>query len=444
MEVQLSTRDRLIRLIKETGGTTLAELRGRTGLSRSTLRDHLARLAQSGIVENMVEKRSFGRPPLVYRLTDQMIQSPPVQTQVPGPITFSFVGIPRDPALLKMAVGLRRIFESQGHRIQFIPDGEVRLVFNFIDPRRPRPFRRRGQGTFVISITVTDEPVEDVLKQAYPLLIRSLANLCIYLVRTGEGVETYFVTLEQGHYPVPALSEDGYYDYLYQRLLPLASSELVINNEFVPDLPRELWEGDELTRQLAEAGRRLDALDLLPTPFPIQELLPEQDWRHVTRLFGLGGLSYGNLSVRRDATTFWMSASGVDKGKMQLVGRDMLLVKGFDPARRRMLLSVPPHVEPRRVSVDAIEHWMIYTEHPSVGAIVHVHAWMEGVASTTMNYPCGTRQLAQAVADLVREAPDPACAVVGLRNHGLTITGPTLDDVFDRLERGFIRQVPMS
>ena len=50
---------------------------------------------------------------------------------------------------------------------------------------------------------------------------------------------------------------------------------------------------------------------------------------------------------------------------------------------------------------------MIYTEHPEVGAIIHVHAWIEGIRSTEVNYPCGTRELAVAVADLVREAPDP-------------------------------------
>ncbi|HET6780463.1 MAG TPA: class II aldolase/adducin family protein, partial [bacterium] len=189
---------------------------------------------------------------------------------------------------------------------------------------------------------------------------------------------------------------------------------------------------------------RLDALDLLPAPFPIHELLEERDLRHIERLYGIGGLSYGNLSVRKDKKRFWMSASGVNKGNMKIVGRDMLMVKGFDPKRNVMLLSVPPNVEPRRVSVDAIEHWMIYTEHPSVGAIVHVHAWMGDIKSTTINYPCGTIQLAQSVADVVRDAPDPARAVVGLKNHGLTITGPTLDNIFNRLEEGFIRQVPMS
>ena len=73
-----------------------------------------------------------------------------------------------------------------------------------------------------------------------------------------------------------------------------------------------------------------------------------------------------------------------------------------------MVLSVPPAVKARRVSVDAIEHWMIYREHPDVGAILHVHGWIDGTVSTDVNYPCGTLQLAASVADLVRRArPQP-------------------------------------
>lgn len=109
-----------------------------------------------------------------------------------------------------------------------------------------------------------------------------------------------------------------------------------------------------------------------------------------------------------------------------------------------MLISVPVNVKPRRASVDAIEHWMIYTEHPKVGAIVHVHAWMEGVKSTEINYPCGTIELAQTVADLIRQEEDPSRAVIGLKNHGLTITGRNLDDIFERIEGRIIPQVPMS
>ena len=185
-------------------------------------------------------------------------------------------------------------------------------------------------------------------------------------------------------------------------------------------------------------------MNLWPAPFPIQELLPPEDFRHVKRLYGIGGLSYGNLSARKDEGRFWMSASGVNKSKLERIGSDILLVKRFDPEHRSIRLSVPPHVQPRRVSVDAIEHWMIYREHPKVGAIVHIHAWMDGVPSTQINYPCGTLELAQAVADLIREAERPHRTVIGLRNHGLTITGPDLDDIFERIEGRIIPQVPMS
>mgnify|MGYP000943715210 CR=1 FL=1 len=139
----------------------------------------------------------------------------------------------------------------------------------------------------------------------------------------------------------------------------------------------------------------------MPAAFPIEDILSPRDLRHVMRLYSIGGLSYGNLSARRDATRFWMSASGVDKSRLVEIGRDILLVTGYDPARQAMLLSVPPGIEPRRVSVDAIEHWMIYQAHPEVGAILHVHCWMEDIPATEINYPCGTEELAVAVSDLV-------------------------------------------
>ena len=64
--------------------------------------------------------------------------------------------------------------------------------------------------------------------------------------------------------------------------------------------------------------------------------------------------------------------------------------------------------------------------------------------ATEINYPCGTYELAKAVAEKVREAPDPTRAVVGLKNHGLTITGRSLDDIFERIEGRILPQVPMT
>ena len=87
-----------------------------------------------------------------------------------------------------------------------------------------------------------------------------------------------------------------------------------------------------VTEDIKAAGKRMGDLDLLPAPFPIEELLDERDLRHVMRLYGVGGLSYGNLSARQDADRFWMSASGVDKSQLDGIGRDILLVSGL---RRR-------------------------------------------------------------------------------------------------------------
>lgn len=375
-------------------------------------------------------------------------------------------------ALDRFAEGLRAMMERHGHQWQDEPNEETQLVFNFIDPQKPRAFRRRSQATFVCAVAQIDRDTDisalvqggwkpgaggagpSILKQAYPLLIRAVSNLLLYRVPHDNKVlqdrqyDTHVVTLEQGSFPVPPELEDGsqaYFDYLYRRIEPLATSRLVVDNLFLPDLEPELWNGDEHTEQIYQAGLRLAEMDLLPAPFPIQELLPPEDFRHVQHLYNIGGLSYGNVSVRHDQRRFWMSASGVDKSHLRKVGEEILMVKDFDREHNRMVLSVPANVErPRRVSVDAIEHWMIYREHPGVGAILHIHAWIPGIEATEFNYPCGTSQLAMAVAEKVRQSPDPNRAIVGLKNHGMTITGPSLDEIFARIDGKVERQVPMS
>jgi ribulose-5-phosphate 4-epimerase/fuculose-1-phosphate aldolase len=331
------------------------------------------------------------------------------------------------------AVG--REFERDGFvRVDDVADAD--FVLNMFDATEPKAFRRQSRGTYSASFYELDEEPEDVLKTSYPMLVRTLANVVVLHV---PGVGVWFTTMERGTYRITDDPSD-----VFERLAPLAKSKLVIDNEFVPDLEPELWDGDEVTADIGLAGKRMQELDLLPAPFPVHEFLDERDLRHVMRLYQVGGLSYGNLSARKDATRFWMSASGVDKSQLEDVGRDILLVTGYDEEHTRMVISVPPGIEPRRVSVDAIEHWKIYQAHPDVGAILHIHAWVEGIAATDINYPCGTQELAEAVAELIDAEPDPANAVVGLRNHGITATGPTLTEILDRIESSIQRQVPMT
>ncbi len=346
--------------------------------------------------------------------------------------------------------GLTGVLTAAGYEPRDEPGPDVQVVLHSVDARAPRPYRRRNAPTFVVAIVAVPEPVADVLRAGYPVLVQALANLAILV--SENRAAAHFVTLEQGTYTVEHDGDDAvFFAAVLERVEPLASSRLVIANEFRPDLEPELWSGDAETRQLARAGERLADLDLLPSVFPLEEILSQRDLRHVKLLYGIGGLSYGNVSARRQPPTdsgigpeFWMSASGVDKSKLRQVGQDVLLVRGYDAARDAMIPAVPPDIDPHRVSVDAIEHWTVYQEHPGVGAIVHVHAWIPGTPATEINYPCGTVELARAVAALVREAPDPTRAVVGQRNHGLTITGRDLDEIFERIASSIVRTVPMD
>lgn len=347
--------------------------------------------------------------------------------------------------------GLSAALTSRGYAVQHDRgrdasiDPDVRVVIHAIDPEHPVSFRRRSKEIFVVGVAEVPDRPDDMLAAGYGLLVRSLSNVFMPIARDGRGPEAYFITMEQGFHRIVHDGDDAaFFDRVVERILPLAESRLVIDNEFVPDLPRRLWNGDEHTEALFRAGQRLDELDLLPAPWPIDELLSPADIRHVQRLFGIGGLSYGNASARHAGDTFWMSASGVDKSHLREVGREVLLVTGYDQRRGVIRLSVPAGIKPRRVSVDAIEHLTIYREHPEVGAILHVHGWVPGAASTEAVYPCGTEELAMEVAGLVREAPDPGRAVIGMKNHGVTITGPNLDEILERVGPHIVRTVPMS
>jgi ribulose-5-phosphate 4-epimerase/fuculose-1-phosphate aldolase len=385
-----------------------------------------------------------------------------------GKLSFTTVKNTQSEILNWFAEGLSTTFQQNGHA--FSNNGHTKIshhtsdagssrdlirmeaplgfVLNVVDAKHPQRIHRKGQGTFVVSIIQDDSNEDCVLKRAYPYLLWTLSNMVIFLRCERAWVHAHFITPEGGHYQVIHRgNERKFFGQVYQRLAPLVSSHLFIKNVFETDLPKSLWHGDAATEELMQLGRRLDAAGLLPSAFPIEEYLAPDDLRHLKRLFGVGGLSYGNMSTRavHDPSQFWISASGVNKGNLQIIGRDILLVKGLDPEQQAIRLSVPPNVHPRHASVDTIEHIMIYREHPSVGAILHVHSWWsDPIPITQTNYPCGTIELATEVSDLVRQADDPSQAIIGLKNHGLTITGTSISDILQRTLPNIVPQVPMS
>jgi hypothetical protein len=172
-------------------------------------------------------------------------------------------------------------FEADG--FLYVDDiADADFVLNMFDAEDPKAFRRASRGTYSAAFYELPEAPDDALKASYPMLVRTLSN--VVLLRVPEkGV--WFTTMEQGTYHV---TEDP--ATIYERLEPLATSRLVIDNEWIPDLEPELWDGDEVTADISESGRRLDELDLLPSPFPVEEYLSGRDLRHVMRLYSVGGL----------------------------------------------------------------------------------------------------------------------------------------------------------
>ena len=216
------------------------------------------------------------------------------------PRTFAWSGEAEGERMRWFAAGLRAAMLDQGYTEMAAPGPEVQVVLHFLDPEAARPYRRKAAPTFVVALAELPEPPVDILRTGYPLLVRGLANLCIMVSPAPTGSIANFVTLEQGTYALDTSVGDDdrfFFKTVFSRVEPLASSRLVIGNEFVPDLPRELWEGDDITRQITRAGERLAALDLLPAAFPIEEILSPRDLRHVKLLYGIGGLSYGNVSA---------------------------------------------------------------------------------------------------------------------------------------------------
>ena len=320
------------------------------------------------------------------------------------------------------------------------------FVLNLIDLECPKAFRRKCQEEMVVSITLIEDPVADLKASCYVALVKSISNIlfCISIIDGKEHPKAYGITPEVG-FTEFSYNPDNIYKYMY----PVISSHFVLKNKIFNELQFEENEIIPEVDDLKTYGKELAKLGVLPAPFPLKEYLDKDLINQLYRLYQIKGLSYGNLSIRnvnhnQAGTSYWMTARGVDKSNLRGPGKDILLVKGYDQVTGEMLVSVPGEYDPKiRVSVDAIEHYMIYREFPGTGAIVHVHAWIDNVLCTSQSYPCGTSELAENVVELLKKTGSPERTEIGLKNHGLTITGPHIKDIFSRIRGKLKINVPM-
>jgi ribulose-5-phosphate 4-epimerase/fuculose-1-phosphate aldolase len=334
---------------------------------------------------------------------------------------------------------------GKGHQ-QVTPDEISNFVLNIIDLDLPKAYRRKNEEEMVISIACITGSRSDMRSICYTALVKSISNMlfCIMIPDDHTLIKGYSITPEVGFFEF-SFSPDKMFNYMY----PVISSHFVLRNKISSDL--QLKGNQKITEveDIILFAKELKSLGVLPAPFPLVQFLDQDLIDHLFRLYQIKGLSYGNLSIRNysyniEGTTFWMTARGVDKSRLTGIGKDLLLVKGYEKKSDEMLISVPPGYDPKiRVSVDAIEHYMIYSEFPGIGAIVHVHAWIDGILCTDQTYPCGTRELAENVVALLKKTGNPEKTEIGLKNHGITITGPDFRNIFERIKGRLKINVPM-
>jgi hypothetical protein len=185
------------------------------------------------------------------------------------------------------------------------------FVLNMFDAEDPKAFRRASRGTYSAAFYELDEAPEDPLKASYPMLVRTLSNVVLMRVPgTASGSRRWSRARTTCR---------GSRDDLRP---PRAARDvtLVIDNEWIPDLEPDLWDGDDVTVDISEAGGGSTSSTCCPRRSPSRSICRAATCATSCACTRSVGLSYGNLSARKDETRFWMSASGVDKSKLESSG----------------------------------------------------------------------------------------------------------------------------
>lgn len=165
----------------------------------------------------------------------------------------------------------------------------------------------------------------------------------------------------------------------------------------------------------------------------------------------------GNLSARADADSFWITASGHPKGRLEI--DDFLRVRVSDAA---VMESPNPRSKP---SAETSIHQVIYRLFPQAGACLHVHSVdaclaTDRVPAQSLSMPLPSLEMIKglgiweqdpkvelplfpnwldvtAIAEDIEERfglTSPAVPALMIRGHGMTVWGGTLQQAYNRVE----------
>lgn len=155
---------------------------------------------------------------------------------------------------------------------------------------------------------------------------------------------------------------------------------------------------------------------------------------------GMVAATDGNISVRSDAESFYITASGVRKDSLS--SRDIV----------KLDMQCRPMGEGKKASTEAKIHAAIYKARPEIGAVVHAHP-VHATAFTASPFSLDEPVFPEVILSLGRipvckyatpstaalpESLEPYIEYANvflLQNHGAVAVGRTLDEAYNRMEK---------
>ena len=155
---------------------------------------------------------------------------------------------------------LRAEIDRRGYRLigKDEQTDEGGIVLYPVGPSGPRSFRRKNRAVFVVGHRRRRDLPRGAAQDRLPDAAAHARQPVHHDLREGQAWAARRPTSSRSsrastRFPTRAIRTPSSRQVV-DRLVPLATSQLIIENDFVTDLPEELWNGDEITESITRAG----------------------------------------------------------------------------------------------------------------------------------------------------------------------------------------------